>query len=159
MSDWTEAAPDRIVYMSKPPSTNELWARAVRGRRIRSQKYSAWIAAAAWHVKTQIVGVPAIECRFNVLIEVPISRRDTDNWTKPTMDLCEHAGLITNDGNQNEVRVRPTDRQDVMVAIYCLPDMGGVRKAAKARHVGRIGKVIAKGAVARAHKAGAWTLR
>ncbi len=159
MTDWAEAAPDRVVTMSKPPTTNHLWRHVPGRKRIRSAEYTAWLNEAGWDVKSQIVGAAPIDCRFNVLIEVPISRRDTGNWEKATMDLCEHVGLVSNDGNVNELRVRPTDRQDVMVAIYCLPDMGGVRKAARARYVGVARKMPDKKAVARAHRMGAWTPR
>jgi hypothetical protein len=83
-------------------------------------------------VRRQLVGVPPIDCRFNVLIEVPISRRDTSNWEKATLDLCETVGLVANDGNSNEVLIRPVAREDVMVALWVLPEMGAVRKPSAA---------------------------
>jgi Holliday junction resolvase RusA-like endonuclease len=100
---------------------------------VRSPEYSEWITVAGWEVKRQIIGAAPIDCRFNCLIEVPISRRDTGNFEKATMDLCEHVGLLTNDGNAFEIVIRPRPRTDVMVALWCLPLMDGVRKQAKPR--------------------------
>jgi hypothetical protein len=78
-----------------------------------------------------------IDCRFNVLIEVPISRRDVGNNEKGVMDLCEHVGAVSNDGNASSITIRQAQRADVMVAIWPLPTMGGVRKAAKPMRVSR----------------------
>jgi Holliday junction resolvase RusA-like endonuclease len=130
---WSDAPPDRVVTMPRPPSTNKLWVRASGKPRVRSAEYSQWLVAAGWEVKRQIVGVPPIDCRFNCVIHVPVSRRDSGNWEKPTLDLCEHVGLVTNDGNAHEINIRPVERDDVMVAIWCLPEMGGIRKAAPSR--------------------------
>ena len=134
---WSDAPPDRVVTMRKPPSTNKLWVRAAGKPRVRSAEYSAWLLEAGWDVRRQLVGVPPIDCRFNVIIEVPISKRDSGNFEKPTMDLCEHAGLVTNDGNAHEITIRPVPREDVMVALWCLPEMDGVRKQAPPKGGGR----------------------
>ena len=83
-------------------------------------------------------GTPPIDCRFNALIEVPVSRRDSDNWAKATLDLLEDVGALTNDGNLHELTIRPTTRNDVMVALWCLPEMDGVRKQAPPRRAGRV---------------------
>jgi hypothetical protein len=64
---------------------------------------------------------------------VPITRRDTDNWVKATLDLCENVGAFTNDGNVAELIVRPVAREDVMVALWVLPEMGAVRAPATPR--------------------------
>jgi Holliday junction resolvase RusA-like endonuclease len=130
---WSAATPDRVVTMPRPPSTNRLWIRAPGKPRVRSPEYRAWIFSAGWDVRRQLIGIPPIDCRFNVVIEVPISRRDSGNFEKATMDLCEIVGLVTNDGNAHEINIRPTAREDVMVAIWCLPEMGAVRRAAKPR--------------------------
>ena len=39
---------------------------------------------------------------------------------------------ISNDGNPNELFVRPVPREDVMVALWVLPEMGAVRRPAAA---------------------------
>jgi Holliday junction resolvase RusA-like endonuclease len=131
----TDAPPDRIFHMPVPPSTNALWVRVggATRTRARSPAYNAWIEEAGWSLRTQLRGCPPITCRFNALIEVPVSRRDTGNWEKPVMDLLEHVGAITNDGNAHEIIIRPAPRTDVMVALWALPDMGGVRGRPSAR--------------------------
>ena len=100
---WSDTPPDRIVTMPPCPSTNRLWIRAPGKPRVRSPEYSEWITVAGWEVKRQIVGAAPIDCRFNCLIEVPMSRQDTGNFEKATMDLCEHVRLLTNDGNAFEI--------------------------------------------------------
>ena len=148
---WSDTPPDRIVTMPPCPSTNRLWIRAPGKPRVRSPEYSEWITVAGWEVKRQIVGAAPIDCRFNCLIEVPISRRDTGNFEKATMDLCEHVGLLTNDGNAFEIVIRPRPRIDVMVALWCLPAMDGVRKQAAPRGGGqRAGRSWSRGKAKRA---------
>ena len=141
---WSDAPPDRIVTMPPCPSLNKLWSRVPGKARVRSPEYRAWLLVAGWEVRRQLVGALPIDCRFNVIIEVPVSRRDSDNWVKATMDLLEHVGALTNDGNQHELIVRPTARADVAVALWCLPGMDGVRKQAAPRGGGqRAGRVRA----------------
>lgn len=152
----TDRRPDRVVTMSKPPSTNKLWARGARGKRVQSQEYKAWLLEAGWDVKRQIVGSEPLACRFDLTIEVPISRRDTDNWAKPIGDLCQHAGVVTNDGNVHQITITPTARQDCMAAFWSLPEMGGVRAPAKKGYVGRVWKTGGGKAVAQGHKLGIW---
>lgn len=128
--------PACAVTMRTPPSTNKLWSRGANGRRVRSQEYNKWLREAGWEVKMQIVGMAPIDCRFNLTIEVPISRRDTGNFEKPICDLCEHVGVVSNDGNAHQIVVTPVERTDCMAAFFLLPEMSGVRKAAKPRRVG-----------------------
>jgi Holliday junction resolvase RusA-like endonuclease len=130
---WSDTQPDRIVTMPRCPSLNALWVRAPGKPRVRSEAYRDWARAAGWDVKRQLVGAAPIDCRFNCIIEVPITRRDTDNWSKAVLDLCESVGAISNDGNLNELFVRPVPREDVMVALWVLPEMGAVRRPAAPR--------------------------
>jgi Holliday junction resolvase RusA-like endonuclease len=130
-------APAIVLYMSPPPSLNKLWSTMPGKKRVRSPEYNAWLHAQGWHVKSQIVGMKPIDCRFDVLIEVPISRRDVGNNEKGIMDLCEHVGAVSNDGNAASITIRQAQRDDVMVAIWPLPTMGGIRKAAKPMRIGR----------------------
>lgn len=124
-------APSLVIHITSwPPSTNKLWARGIGGKRVRSREYREWRSIAGWEVKQQIMGRPPLDCRFDVLIEVPISRRDTDNWTKPCLDLCQLVGAITNDGNAREVRARPVRRDGIMIAFWPLPGLDGVRRVA-----------------------------
>jgi len=126
-----------ILTIPNPPSLNKLWARKGGGGRTKSREYRAWLTAAGWEVRRQAVGMPALACRYDMTLNVPISRRDTDNWPKPIGDLLQMAGVVTNDGNIHRLSVNPCDRRDCMVALTPLPDMDGVRKPAKSAYEGR----------------------
>jgi hypothetical protein len=78
----------------------------------------------------QWVGMPPIACRFNADIQVPISRRDTDNWSKSILDLLQHVGIITNDGNVHKLTIEPMKRVDCLIVMTPLPEMEQVRGAA-----------------------------
>lgn len=120
-----------IIHMPRPPSLNKLWITVPGKKRVRSPAYIQWATHAGWEVKRQIVGMKAIACRFNMEIHVPISRRDTGNWEKAIGDLLQTVGVVTNDGNVHELLVRPMERDDCMVALTPLPEMGGIRAPAK----------------------------
>jgi Holliday junction resolvase RusA-like endonuclease len=122
------AAPTIIITVPTPPSANRIW-RNVPGmkRPVLDRTYAKWLETAGWEARMQAVGAPRIDCRFDARIEVPISRRDTDNWAKPLMDLMEHVSIVSNDGNMNVVTVTPVDRADCLVALTVRPDLGGVR--------------------------------
>jgi Holliday junction resolvase RusA-like endonuclease len=121
-----------IVTIPTPPSLNKLWVTAPGKPRVRSSEYRAWAERAGWLLKMQIVGMAPLDCRFNLDIEVPISRRDTGNHEKALCDLCETCGVVTNDGNAHRISVTPTERTDCLLVFTPLPEMGGVRKPAAA---------------------------
>lgn len=123
--------PAIILTLPKPPSTNALWVSVPGKARVRSEVYRRWIRTAGWEVRRQFVGQEALACRFNVELHVPVSRRDSDNWIKPVLDLLQTCNVVTNDGNQHEVWVMPQERDDCAVALTPLPEMGGVRKATR----------------------------
>lgn len=127
-----DGAPEIILTVPVPPSANRMFERRLtkRGKRNLTPEYKAWRDKAGWIARMQLVGASEITCRFDVSIEVPISRADTDNRIKPLLDLCQLVHAISNDGNMNEVRIVPTDRTDCCIALTPLPDMGGVRKPA-----------------------------
>lgn len=125
-------APTVILTVPVPPSANRMFQRRLtkRGKRNLTPEYKEWRDKAGWIARMQMIGIPAITCRFNVSIEVPISRKDTDNHVKPLLDLCQLVNIISNDGNVNELRIVPTDRTDCLLAFVPLPEMGGIRKPA-----------------------------
>lgn len=131
------SGPTIILAVPRPPSANAMFQRRLtkRGKRNLTPEYKAWRDKAGWLAKVQVIGIPPIDVRFDAAIEVPISRRDTDNHIKPLLDLLQNIGLITNDGNANEVRIVPVDREDCMIALTPRPDLGHVRTPAK-RHYG-----------------------
>jgi Holliday junction resolvase RusA-like endonuclease len=126
----TEAArPSIVLQLPVPPSLNALWSHPPgRRRRVRSPAYSAWLTEAGWEARRQLVGVPTIQGAFNASVSVPaISRRDTDNWTKPLFDLCQSIGAVRNDSGLRQYVVMPADRRDVLVVLW---DLGGPSVAA-----------------------------
>jgi Holliday junction resolvase RusA-like endonuclease len=134
--------------MASPPSLNALWIRVPGKARVRSSAYNAWRAVAGWEVRMQIVGMAPLACRYNLDIEVPVSRRDTGNWEKAISDLLELVGVVTNDGNAYSIAVTPVQRSDVRVAITPLPDMGGIRAPARvAFRPGRVRPKVRKGCI------------
>jgi Holliday junction resolvase RusA-like endonuclease len=122
-----------IVTLPTPPSLNKLWVTAPGKPRVRSSEYRAWAERAGWPLKMQIVGMAPLDCRFNLDIEVPISRRDTGNHEKALCDLCESCGVVTNDGNAHRISVTPTERSDCLLVFTPLPEMGAVRRPAPNR--------------------------
>lgn len=119
--------------MRRPPSLNALWITIPGKKRVRSPEYSAWLRDAGWEVRQQMVGVPRIDCRYNLEIQVPVSRRDTGNWEKPIGDLLQAVGCVSNDGNLHRLTVLPVaGRTDCAVALTPLPEMDGIRAPAKA---------------------------
>lgn len=123
--------PALVIYLPVGPSANRMYTRTLtrNGRRNLTPEYKAWRDAAGWDVRRQMIGAEMIACRFDVVVEVPISGRDTDNHIKPLLDICQMCGAIANDANQHSVTITPAGRADVMLAFYPLPDMGGIRAA------------------------------
>lgn len=123
-----------VLTLSSPPSLNKLWISIPGKKRIRSPEYRAWLVSAGWEVKRQIVGMAPIACRYDAVVQVPVSRRDSDNWFKAIGDLLESVGVVTNDGNLHQLTITPTPgRTDCAVEITPLPGLGSVRKATRAR--------------------------
>jgi Holliday junction resolvase RusA-like endonuclease len=128
--------PAVVINFPRPPSANRMFLRQMtrRGHRDLTPEYKAWRDTAGWAVKMQIVGLETITSKFNIVVEVPLSSRvDLDNNLKPILDLAQNMGIISNDRNCVGISITPTAREDVMVAIWCLPEMGAVRKAATPR--------------------------
>lgn len=130
----TDPRPAIVITVPRPPSANRMW-RTVPGmkRPVLNRDYAEWLQAAGWEARRQAVGMECITCRFDVVLSVPISRRDTDNWAKPLMDLMQHVHIVSNDGNMHRIITEPMERDDCSVALFLRPDLGGVRAEAKAR--------------------------
>lgn len=127
--------PTIVLYLPLPPSANAMFCRRItrRGKRDLTPQYKAWRDEAGWLAKMQMqtAGATEITCRFDVQIQIPITRGDVDNRIKPLLDLCQSVRAICNDGNANEIRISPVDRPDCMVALTPRPEIGSVRAAAK----------------------------
>jgi len=117
--------PAVVINFPRPPSANRMFLRQMtrRGHRDLTPEYKAWRDEAGWAVKMQMVGIEAIACRFNVVIEVPRSRMDLDNHVKPILDLAQNMGVITNDRNAASISITPADRSDCMAAFWPAPEM------------------------------------
>jgi Holliday junction resolvase RusA-like endonuclease len=79
-----------------PPSTNNLYATAGKGR-VKTSQYRSWISRAGWEIKAQWPTLPhfvdQVECR----IRLPVaSRIDIDN-IKALPDLLTYMRVIQDD--------------------------------------------------------------
>ena len=116
------AAPDLILTMPVPPSTNKLWSHphGQRGR-VRSPEYKEWIEKTGWLVRMQLIQFchRPILGKFRCRIEVPTGRRDINNYDKPLLDLAQHIGAIANDRHMTSYEVVPNAaRTDCMLMFW-----------------------------------------
>lgn len=121
-------------HIARPFSANRMLERRMlkNGRRNFTREYAAWCAEMGWSLKIETSNVPQVTCRFDVTIELPPTRMDTDNTTKPILDLAQRIGLITNDRNVNAIRtVRTDDREDILVVMTMRPDLTVRSKTAR----------------------------
>lgn len=111
-------APAIVVHVPPPPSANLIWRR-VPGKRgmIRSPEYKAWLEEAGWALNRQAPEM-TIWGQFRAAVEVPRSRRDVDNWTKPLFDLLQKQHIIENDRLMTSYLVTEADRHDVMISLW-----------------------------------------
>jgi Holliday junction resolvase RusA-like endonuclease len=108
------------------PSVNACYAN-VRGKgRVRTQRYKQWATAAGWDMN----GHGSVDGPFTVTITVDRRKRhplaDCDNFIKPTVDLLQTHGVITNDRLCESVTCRWGDAEGGMT-IHIEPY--GVRAA------------------------------
>lgn len=84
-----------IYALTPPPSVNHLYP-TIRGRRVKSREYKAWIEAAGWELKNQ--RAKPVKGPVAVWLRVPENgRRDLDGYLKPTLDLLVSMKLIEGD--------------------------------------------------------------
>ena len=81
-----------VAVLPLPPSTNELFANAAKGR-VKTKAYRAWIEDAGWHLKRawSALGKPSFEnrpMRLTVDLGLIDRRRDASNCIKAIEDLC-----------------------------------------------------------------------
>ena len=151
--------PDVVTFhVARPFSSNRMYSRQTtkRGHRNLTREYKAWRDEMGWALKMEMSGVPQIACRYDMTIELPPTRMDSDNPVKPIGDLMQNIGLVTNDRNLHAFNVVPTDdRTDCLVVLTLRPDLP-VRAVVKRRKVARVtgGKAMAR-QIAQYRKAGA----
>lgn len=79
-----------------PPSTNNLFA-TVRGRRVKSRAYKAWLLEAGRAIGRVTAFAPApSEVTIKVMGKVN-AQRDLDNFAKPILDLLVFKGFLQAD--------------------------------------------------------------
>lgn len=97
-----------------PPSANRLFS-IVRGitkagkpysKRIISKVYAAWREVAGWELKTQYMGRPVIQGRYELQIIVsPDIKIDIDNAVKAISDILVTMNIISDDRHAEKVSV------------------------------------------------------
>ena len=84
------------VFVPIPPSANNLFA-TVRGRRVKSKAYKAWLAEAV-PMLTALAGPESYPCELRYSVFGPMhGNRDLANLEKPLSDALVAAGCIPDD--------------------------------------------------------------
>lgn len=99
------------VHLPTPPSVNGIWRRKRGGGMHISEKYAAWKREAGDLLMTlhQLRGVERIDGPFEAEIVIRHARGDLDNRVKVLLDAAQKFGLIANDANCMDLRVRYGD--------------------------------------------------
>lgn len=109
--------PNDITIFTKhlPPSVNACFSNVKGKGRIRTERYRQWATAAGWDFN----GKGKIDGPFSVSITIDRSRRhplaDVDNFIKPTVDLLQTHGIVTNDRMSESVSIRWGDADGGMI--------------------------------------------
>ena len=87
-----------LTLASLPPSANHIWRTGKRGT-YRNPKYVAWLQAEGLLLKSQMRGQEKFDEPVCVQMDLrqPRSNADLDNRLKPTSDLLESVGVVSND--------------------------------------------------------------
>jgi Holliday junction resolvase RusA-like endonuclease len=106
-----------------PPTTNHLFA-TVRGRRVKSAAYKAWIDLAGWEIRARHIPLTVGPVAVEIEVERPKTARrtDVDNRLKPTLDAIVKAGTIEDDSLIERVTIGWADVQGVRVTVTALSD-------------------------------------
>jgi Holliday junction resolvase RusA-like endonuclease len=98
------------IRVPLPPSTNNLFANANGGGRVKTAAYKNWLNTAGWEVKIQLGAferTPLVSGPCSIDILAPIGRnRDADNAIKPVLDLLVHMQVIADDKWVDDLRIR-----------------------------------------------------
>ncbi len=80
-----------------PPPLHAMFLNLTRGKRVKTQRYRTWIAAAGWDCN----GKGRCSGPFKLVVTYSTEKRrsnaDLDNRIKPTLDLLTTQGLIDDD--------------------------------------------------------------
>lgn len=112
-----------FTLTSLPPSTNHLFA-TVKGRRIKSAAYKAWLTAAGWEIRARCIPMTVGPVAVQIEVERPAGnrRRDVDNLIKPTLDAMVSAQAIEDDSLIERVTIGWADVAGVRITVTALSD-------------------------------------
>jgi Holliday junction resolvase RusA-like endonuclease len=113
-----------IFNLPKPPSTNRLYKRVLnaKGRRPYTKEYTDWHNRAAWAVATQRLGQQKrIEGRYILTFTLGRCKLDIGNAEKAVSDLLQHMGVIRNDRDAEEIRLKWGDIEGCRVELNEAP--------------------------------------
>ncbi len=89
------------ITLPYPPSANNLWTIARRGRKAwirRTDEYEAWLEEAFYVAKAQRPEGVVGPYKMTILAKRPDKRRrDVDNIIKPIGDLIQKVGIVSDD--------------------------------------------------------------
>ena len=110
--------PQIVLHVPVPPSANNLFVNAARGR-VKSAAYKAWRDEAGWRVRMELppyLDKPGVR----VLIEVDLPRRrDLDNTIKPILDLLVYVSVLADDSLVDDLRIiRRGDKKMAAISIW-----------------------------------------
>lgn len=95
----------RLVFsLPAPPSANRIW-RSGKGNVYRSREYEAWTKV----VGQELMIVRAKPIKGPVSLEIAVSvksRKDLDNFCKPTIDSLVKFGIIEGDDKKTVKSIR-----------------------------------------------------
>ena len=111
-----------ITLSAPPPSTNNLYANTPRGR-IKSARYRSWIAAVGWDLKLQKVEKVGGQVALDIEVERTSACADVSNRVKALEDLLVAHGVIDDDRNVMDVRVRWASIKGCKVSITPIRDV------------------------------------
>lgn len=96
-----------VLQIGYPPSTNRIW-RNYRGRTVLSEQYREWREREGWNIiAAQNRGGISGPYRLEIdAVRPDRRRRDLGNLEKPISDLLVSVGVIDDDSNAQEIRMR-----------------------------------------------------
>ncbi len=107
------------VSIPFPPSVNNLFVNARKGKgRFPSDRYKAWLEEAGWALKA----ARQIPLTGDVTVDIVLCppdkrRRDIDNLAKAPLDLLVKHGLISDDSEIVELRLRWGEANGALITV------------------------------------------
>jgi len=97
-----------VKWTGKAVSVNK-WHMVRAGRIYASNEYKQFIESLAWAIKGE--SGCRVYRKISLIIHVTLNNRmDHHNLIKPVCDAIEQSGIIMNDKNIEDIRLRPAER-------------------------------------------------